>query len=81
MADCCLAEEMQPTLLSILDIYGGRLANRKIRFKMYLDAVKHVHGPDLRKAVRRKLPDYISSLIRRLAPDDKYTGFDQSAKS
>ena len=71
----CWKEEMEPVMLSLVEIYGGRMENRKLRFKMYSDAVKHIHGPGLGKGVRKQLPECVTRLIRSLAPDTKYTGF------
>ena len=73
--DPCWGKEMEPVMISLLKIYGGRLENRKLRFKMYCDAVKHIHGPGLGKGVRKQLPECVTSLIRGFAPDKKYTGF------
>ena len=72
---------MQPMLLFLLKIHGGRLENKKILFKMYSDTVKFIHGPGIGKGVCKQLPVCVSRFIRRLAPDDKYTGFVVSASS
>ena len=78
-ANCCLAIEMQTMLLSLRKCYGRRSDNKKVRFKMYSDAVKYIHGPGLGKGVHKKLPDCVSRFIRRLATDEKYTGYVESA--
>ena len=75
--DPCWEQEIEPAMLSLVEVYGGYMANRKLRFKMYSEAVKTIHGTCLGKGVQKELPACVMRLIRRLAPDQSYTGFVQ----
>ena len=67
-------------LLSLLEIYCDRVNNQKICFKMYSEAVKLIHGPRLEKGVQERLPACVTSVIKSLPPDDKYTGFVEATR-
>ena len=73
--DPCWGKEIEPVLLSLVKVYGGMMENRKLRFKMYFEAVKFIHGTCLAKGMRKELPACVTRLIWRLAPDKFYTGF------
>ena len=75
--DPCWEEEIVPVMLSLVENYGGYMENRKLRFKMYCEAVKIIHGTCLGKGVRKEFPACVTRLIRRLAPDKSHTGFVQ----
>ena len=79
--DTCWKEEIEPTLLSLVEIYGGYMENRKVRFKLYSEAVKSIHGTCLGKGVRKQLPGCVTRFIQSLAPDRTYTGFVENASS
>ena len=74
----CLADDLKPMLVSIAETYSGIKTNRQLRFIMYGDATKSVHGTGLGKGVRKRLPSCVQSMIRSLAPDDQYTGFKEA---
>ena len=71
----CAARDLEPTLNSMFDTYNGWKTNRQIRYLMYKEAVRVIHGDGLGKGVRKKLPACVENMIRDLAPDDHYTGF------
>ena len=71
----CYVQELDGMLVSIVDTYGGWKTNKQIRFKMYSDSIRFIHGSSLGKGVRKKLPHCVQSRIRSLASDDSYTGF------
>ena len=73
LADSCWEKEIEPMLLSVVKVYGGRTEHRKLRFKMYSDAVKFFYGTCFGKGVRKQLPGCVTGLIRRLAPDKSLT--------
>ena len=78
--DPCWDKELQPMLLSLFENYGGYMENRKLRHKMYTEAVKVIYGTCLGKGVRKQVPFCVTKRIRRLAPDQTYTGFKDTAK-
>ena len=65
--------------LSLLEIYCGRMENRKFRFNMYSDAIEFIHGTGLGKGVRKQFENCVTGLIRGLAPDKPYSGFVDTA--
>ena len=71
----CFLRELEPLLSSIQDAFGELKTNKQIRFLMYKDSVKVIHGTGLDKGVRKRLPSCVQRHIHKLAPDDKYTGF------
>ena len=75
LVDPCWEKEIEPMLLSLVEVYSGRMENHKLRFKMYSDAVKFIHGTGLGKGVRKQLPGCVTGLIQRIAPDKSYAGF------
>ena len=62
-------------------VYSGKMENRKLRFKMYYNAVKFIHGTGLGKGVRKQLPGCVTGLIQRLAPDKSHTGYIKTAST
>ena len=76
--DPCVAVGLSSMLNTIQYTYMGWKTNKQVRFIMYTECVKSIHGPCLGKGVRRKLPKCLQQKIRILAPDDKYTGFKES---
>ena len=74
-SDPCVAKVLYPNFLTINTIFGDTKTNKQMRFHMYKEATKFVHGPGLGKGVRRKLPTCVESMIRDIAPDDCYKGF------
>ena len=73
--DPCVSEEHLNMLASLFDTYRDWKTNRQIRFCMYSNCVKAIHGPGLGRGVRKKLPHCLERKIREMAPDEKYTGF------
>jgi hypothetical protein len=71
----CVVFELEEMLLSLLECYRDIKTKKQIRFAMYRDSVKHIHGPGLGKGVRKKLPQCLQRKIHSIVPDDKYTGF------
>ena len=71
----CTVSELDPMLISILQTYEGWKSNKQIRFRMYSDAIKSLHGTGLGKGVRKKLPSCLQRRIHQLVPDKEYTGF------
>ena len=53
----CFGIEMEPLLLSILQTYGEWKSSKQVRFLVYGEATKHIHGTGLGKGVRKKLPN------------------------
>ena len=49
----CVAIELEPMLLSILETYQDIKTKRQIRFQMYTDTIRYIHGPELGKGVRK----------------------------
>ena len=78
--DPCWDKELQPMLLSFFEDYGGYMENNKLRYKMYTEAVKIIYGTCLGQRVRKRVPGCVTKSIRRLAPDETYTGFKDAAK-
>ena len=76
----CLVPELETMLMSILDTYEGWKSKKQIRFRMYSDTIKFLHGPGLGKGVRKKLPSCLQRRIHKLVPDDSYTGFKATAE-
>ena len=62
-------------LKTLLDSQCDYKTNRQIRFSMYVNSVKTIHGPGLGKGVRKRLSCCLENKIRSMAPDKKYTGF------
>ena len=73
----CVVREVEPLLVSILEIYGGYRSAKSVRHKMYTDVITHIHGPCLGKGVRRKPPSCVVKVIREMSPDPdgNYKGF------
>ena len=71
----CSALELEEMLGSIVETYQGIKSNKQMRYIMYTDSTKYIFGTGLGKGVRKKLPFCVQSLIRKLAPDNHYTGF------
>ena len=71
----CVVKELEEILLSLFHTYEGWKSKKQIRFRMYSDSIKFLHGPGLGKGVRKKLPSCLQRHIHRLVPDEKYTGF------
>ena len=76
---CCFIE-LKPHLMSMLLIHGETKTNNQMRYYMYTEMTKFIHGPGLGKGVRRKLPHCMEQAIKSLAPDKdkKYTGFKEA---
>ena len=79
--DPCWAVELHPVLMSIKDIYGGRVENKTVRFKMYTESVKSIHGTCLGKGVRKKVPSCVNRHIKSMAPSETYRGFTERSRS
>ena len=71
----CVVTELEPMFTSILQTYGDIKSNKQIRFQMYSDTIRYIHGPGLGKGVRKKPPHCVVKTIHSMAPSDKYTGF------
>ena len=76
----CVVLDMEEMLISILQTYEGWKSKKQIRFRMYSDAIKVLHGPGLGKGVRKKLPSCLQRRVHCLVPDEMYTGFKQCKK-
>ena len=74
----CSALELEEMLGSIVETYQGIKSNKQMRYIMYTDSTKYIYGTGLGKGVRKKLPCCVQSLIRKLAPDNHYTGFKEA---
>ena len=74
-SDPCVAKEMYPNFLTISTIFCDTKSNKQMRFQMYKEATKFIHGPGLGKGVRRKLPACVECMIRDIAPDESYKGY------
>ena len=62
-------------LVSVLETYGEIKSKKQIRFQMYSDTIRYIHGPGLVKGVRKKPPNCVVKTIHVMAPSEKYTGF------
>ena len=51
----CVTVELNPVLQSILDTYRDIKTNRQIRYMMYTDSIRYIHGHSLGPDVRKKL--------------------------
>lgn len=71
----CWSLELEPILASIDETYGSWKTNKQVRYLMYTEAVKHIFGTGLGKKVRKKVPNCVEHLIKKMKPDDVYTGF------
>ena len=74
----CSSLELESMLVSIVETYQDIKSNRQMRYLMYTDSTKYIFGTGLGKGVRKKLPSCVQMLIRKLAPDEHYTGFKQA---
>ena len=66
--------ELKDRLNAILMAYHDSKTNKQIRYCMYTDSVKQMHGY-LGKGTRKKVPKCLEKRIHSLAPDKEYTGF------
>ena len=73
-SDPCVIVDLQEVLSSILNSYRDDKTNKQIRFMMYRDSVRFIHG-SLGKGVRKKLPACVQAKIHSMVPDEVYTGF------
>ena len=73
--DPCVRLELEEMLISIVQSYNDVKANKQIRFCMYTSVVRHIHSCNLRKGVKKKIPDCVQLKIHDLAPDKEYTGY------
>ena len=71
----CVVKELEEMFVSILETYSGWKTNKQIRYKMYGDAIIHIHGHCLGKGNRKKLPACVENTVKKMCPDDNYTGF------
>ena len=76
----CIIKDLEETLISVKETYGDWNSNKNLRFRMYSECIKHIHGPGLGKGIRKKLPQCLQNEIRLMAPDEDniYTGFIES---
>ena len=59
----CFSVELQPILSSILEVHKDWCTNKQVRYKMYTDLIRFIHGSSLGKGVRKKTPPCIQKLI------------------
>ena len=71
----CVAKDLYHNFSTICLIFEDSKTNKQLRFLMYREATKVIHGPGLGKGVRKKIPSCVQVLIKELAPDESYTGF------
>ena len=57
----CVGDDLKPMFVSIVETYSGIKTNKQMRFIMYSDATKSVHGTCLGKGVRKRLPYCVQS--------------------
>ena len=72
--DPCIITELDDMLNEILMEYRDSKKNRQIRYIMYTESIRYIHGY-LRKGNRKKVPKCLEKRIHSLAPDKEYTGF------
>ena len=72
--DPCIITELDDMLNAILMEYRDSKSNREIRYCMYTDSIRYIHGY-LGKGNRRQVPKCLEKKIHSLAPDEEYTGF------
>ena len=73
-SDPCIISELDDMLNEILIEYRDTKTNREIRYCMYTDSIRYIHGY-LGKGNRKKVPKCLEKRIHSLAPDEEYTGF------
>ena len=73
-SDPCVVTELEDMLNEILMEYRDSKSNKEIRYCMYTDSVRYMHGY-LGRGNRKRVPKCLEDRIHYLAPDEEYTGF------
>ena len=63
--------------VAIMQVYQDK-THKQLRFKMYTESVKSIHGSGLGVGVSKRIPRCVQKLIRSLAPDNEYTVFKEA---
>ena len=74
----CVLEELEPVFQSMMENYAGYKPNKAVRYSMYTETIRVIHGPCLGRKVRKRVPQCVEERIRSLLPDKTYTGFKES---
>ena len=73
--DPCVVEQLEEMLLSLVRSFRGVKSNKQLRHYMYTNSIRFIHGPNLGKGVRKRIPHCLQKRIHALCPDKVYTGF------
>ena len=75
----CVLEEVEPVLEGLMLNYSTIKTNKQLRYTMYTESVRTIHGSCLGKGIRKKVPKCVDKRIKDLAPDKTYTGFKETS--